>query len=169
MDIPLTNEQVMSALNATNDNIIKYADLSDYSGLSEVLKDNDFIIILVESEKNSGHWVSLYRNYSNQYTYFNSYGLKYDSDLNFVSRMANKILGNERNTIKTLMENDNAEIEWNRIKYQGNKSQVCGRYCVDFIRRMREGLSLKQYQTFLKQNKQGSYDNTIIELTRDVM
>jgi len=131
----------------------------------------DFIILLIEQEVSSGHWVSIFRTGPSNYIYFNSYGKKYDTDLSLISRLSNKILGNEYNSIKKLkMPNDT--ITWNSILYQGKTSAVCGRYCVSFVRKMRDGYDLNQYQTFLwKAKKEGSfksYDETILSLTHDV-
>jgi hypothetical protein len=167
MDVPLSNDAIFKALNINQSYIIKYSDLSEYGELNGAFGDKRFIIILIESNINSGHWVCLYRKSTNDYVYFNSYGKKYDSDLDFISKMKNKILGNDVNTIKKLMDSDDS-IVWNHVKYQGNKSQVCGRYCIDFVRQMEAGLSLKEYQSYLKKNKDGSYDETILRLTSDV-
>ena len=167
MNIPLTNDVIFTALDINQSYIIKYSDLSDYQTLHYAFGSKKFIIILIESNLNSGHWVCMYRVSDNHFVYFNSYGKKYDSDLDFISKMANKILGNDVNTIRNLMDSDDM-IDFNKIKYQGNTSQVCGRYVINFVRKMREGLSLKEYQSYLKKNKTGSYDDTILALTNDV-
>lgn len=167
MDTPLTNDVIFNALQINDSYIIKYSDLSNYHNLNDAFGDKKFIIILIESKINSGHWVCMYRKSFNHFIYFNSYGKKYDTDLDFISRMSNKILGNDVNTINKLMEDDD-KIDYNHIKYQGLSTQVCGRYVINFVRQMNDGMSLKEYQTYLKHNKKGSYDNTILELTKDV-
>jgi hypothetical protein len=167
MDIPLSNDVIFNALKINQSYIIKYSDLSEFSDLSQAFGSKQFIIILIESNVNSGHWVSMYRKSSNEYIYFNSYGKKYDSDLDFISKMKNKILGNDVNTIRNLLETKDT-LNYNHVKYQSPKSQVCGRYVINFVRQMRNGLSLKEYQSYLKKNKIGSYDETILKLTEDV-
>jgi len=167
MDEPLSNDAIFKALNINNTYVIKYSELSNYNSLTDAFGRKPFIIILIESNTNSGHWVCMYRKSPNHYIYFNSYGRKYDNDLDFISKIKNKILGNDVNTINKLMD-DNDIIDYNHIKYQSDITQVCGRYCIDFVRNMNKGLSLKQYQTYLKDNKSGSYDNTILLLTGDL-
>ena len=42
--------------------IIKYGDLDNYSSLEELLpNDTDFVVILLETKKNTGHWTALLR------------------------------------------------------------------------------------------------------------
>jgi hypothetical protein len=167
MDEPLSNDAIFRALKINQSYIIKYSDLSEYQTLHIAFGSKKFIIILIESKINSGHWVCMYRVSTNHFVYFNSYGKKYDSDLDFISRLSNKILGNDVNTIRNLMDSDDA-IDFNKIKYQGNTSQVCGRYVINFVRKMKEGLTLNEYQAYLRKNKKGSYDDTILALTSDV-
>ena len=53
--------------------IIKYADL-EYFNFNQLLpKNKSYLIVLLESELNKGHWVCLLR-YNNTIEYFDSYG-----------------------------------------------------------------------------------------------
>ena len=167
MNVPLSNDNIFNALKINKSYIIKYSDLSEYDNLSDAFGSKPFINILIESQTNSGHWVCMYRPSPNHYVYFNSYGKKYDDDTDFISRLKNKILGNDVNTIRNLFDVDD-KVDYNHIKYQGTKSQVCGRYVINFVRSMKNGLSLKDYQIFLKSSKKGTYDDTILKLTEDV-
>jgi hypothetical protein len=171
MNSPLSNDQINDALHIDSSYIIKYSDLDNYSSLADLFGAKNFIILLIEQEVNSGHWVTFYRTDDNTYVYFNSFGKKYDSDLTLISRLSNKILGNEYNSIKKLIQPTD-KVEWNKIKYQGNKSSVCGRYVIFFVRCMREGKTLKEIQNILKEHKKekgfASFDECILNLTSDV-
>jgi len=167
MNIPLSNDQIDKALKIDNSYIVKYSELDSVSTLAELFGTKSFIILLIEQEHNSGHWVTFYRTGESSYVYFNSFGKKYDSDLSLIGRLSNKILGNDYNSIQKLIQPTD-KVEWNHIKYQGFKSSVCGRYCIVFVRKMREGLTLKEVQSFLKQNKKTSFDELILDLTSDV-
>ena len=151
MDIPLSNDQIDRALQIDNSYIVKYSDLDNFSTLSDLFGSKPFIILLIESDYNSGHWVAFYRVDSNHYVYFNSFGNKYDSDLSLIGRLSNKILGNEYNSIKKLIQ-PNDKVEWNKINFQSVKSQVCGRWCIFFVRQMRENKTLNEIQSYLKLN-----------------
>ena len=112
--------------------IIRYADLSKYNTIYELLPDDDYKIILIESKKNSGHWTCLMRN-GNTLTFFDSYGFYPDKELNFVSKMANKLLGNKYDSIQKLMNTFNGKKMYSKTKYQVTRDDIntCGRWvCV---------------------------------------
>ena len=124
---PLSDSKVRQALgDATR--ILKYAELKNYETINDLLPNiNDFIIILLEEDHNRGHWTALMKP-SSGYFYFNSYGQKYDTDISVIPMCIRKILGEDRREITRLL--DGHPCDWNRTKLQGDKSQVCGRYCV---------------------------------------
>ena len=56
-----------------NFKIVKYADLDNYKDIYELLPNiMDFVFLLTESEKNSGHWTLIIRD-DNTFEYFDSY------------------------------------------------------------------------------------------------
>jgi hypothetical protein len=70
--------------------IIKYSDLKNYRDIDDLIpKFNDYKIILIETQMNSGHWIVLLKYKIDKkptIEYFNSYGLKVGADLNFISK-----------------------------------------------------------------------------------
>ena len=57
-----------------NCKIVKYADLDQYSDIYQLLSNRmDFVFLLTESEKNSGHWTLIIRD-DNTFEYMDSYG-----------------------------------------------------------------------------------------------
>ena len=65
---------------------------------------------------------------SSGYFYFNSYGQKYDTDISVIPMCIRRILQEDKREITRLL--DGHPCEWNRTKLQGERSQVCGRWCV---------------------------------------
>ena len=65
--------------------ILKYSQLCRYSDLDQLLsKDKGYLVMLIESSFNEGHWCGLLR-YSNMYEWFDSYGFPVDADLKWTT------------------------------------------------------------------------------------
>lgn len=145
-----------------NEKIIKYADLSNYKNINELLpKLNDYRIILIESEHNSGHWVCLLKYKIKDkpvIEYFNSYGMKMGTDLNFISSVMNALLGQGKNDLDKLLDTAKNDIEiiYNKKRFQSNNQKVntCGRWVLLRIIMMKYyGMDLYEYINFIEQLK----------------
>lgn len=145
------------------DKIVKYADLSNYKTINELLpKLNDYRIILIESEQNNGHWVCLLKYKINDkpvIEYFNSYGMKMGTDLNFISSLMNRLLGQGKNDLDKLLDTakDDIEIIYNKKRFQSNNNKVntCGRHTLLRIIMMKHyGMDLYEYIDFIDQLKE---------------
>ena len=91
----LSNHDFDKFIAGASQKVFKYADLENQIRFEDILPEKlDYAIILIESKKNSGHWVCLLRN-NNQFEYFGSYGLSHQEALNFAPQAMNKYLGNE--------------------------------------------------------------------------
>ena len=132
LQTPLSNEDLEQHLGSQQ--IVKYSELSRYKDLYHLMpKKVDYCIVLLEAQENRGHWCVILRQNKTFY-YFNSYGKKYDSDKNYISKMMLKILHEDRNEIQRLITATGLKkIWWNRVKMQGDNSQVCGRYVVFMV------------------------------------
>jgi hypothetical protein len=127
---PLSDAKVKSAL-GPGTRILKYSELKGYDSIGQLLPNiNDFIILLLEDQPNSGHWTTLCKLHEGYY-YMNSYGQKYDTDLSIIPLCVRKILGEDKREITRLL--DGHPCGWNKIKLQGATSQVCGRWVVLFL------------------------------------
>lgn len=132
MDRPLSNIDISKLLNINVNDIIPYANLSLYKSITDLLpKPYSFKIILLQETQGRGHWVCLIRQ-KNKYFYFNSYGKKYDTDMNSISRLARKILEQDEPKIQQLL--GGRKMDHNPIEFQGNDSNTCGRYVVWIIK-----------------------------------
>jgi hypothetical protein len=105
--------------------------LSLYKNIKDLLPNAySFKIILLQETQGKGHWTCLLRQ-NNRYFYFNSYGGKYDKDMNSISRLARKILEQDEPKIQQLLGGIN--MNYNKIEFQSNNSEICGRYCVYMV------------------------------------
>lgn len=167
---PLSNQEITEVLGKFEP--ITYSELINYSTIEDLLKnDYDWRIILLETNKNKGHWVCIVRKTNNEYYYFNSYGDSYNQDLYLIPKMMRKILGQNNNYLNDLLTDKN--VLYNKVKYQGKDTAVCGRYCMFFIdTTCNLKWSFKKFQDFLKEkkkeNKLLSWDMLIIKLTNRV-
>jgi hypothetical protein len=146
-NIPLTNEDLEKTIGVKPEDIILYKNLANYSSIDELLPNNtDFKIILLEWERNKGHWVVLYK-LNNNYFYFNSYGNKYDNDLNVLSRCMRRILGEDTAQITRLLGGKNCE--WSKRRFQKGNTQTCGRWCVMRVSMLKMGFNQKEFEKYL--------------------
>ena len=148
---PMSNEDLEKYLSVKPSDIMKYADLSKYQSIEQLLpKDGDFQIILIEDKQNSGHWVSVAR-YGKTIEYFNSYGAKWDTDWRFIPRIVRIILGQNTNDLTRLFnkaEKDGYKVVWNKKRLQklSPAIQTCGRWVV-FRRHLAQmGYTLPEFQ-----------------------
>jgi hypothetical protein len=133
MDTPLSNGDIAKMLNINVSDIIPYANLSLYKSILDLLPNPySFKIILLQESIGKGHWTCLLRQ-KNKYYYFNSYGEKYDIDLNSISRLARKILGQDEPKIQNLL--GGRKMDYNKIKFQNGTSNTCGRYVVYMVQK----------------------------------
>ena len=145
--------------------IFKYSDLDDYESIEDVLPhDGSYCIILIESQINRGHFVAMSRQ-NNTIIQFDSYSGQIDKELNYISTIMKRILGEYKDTITKLIKKSNLKTIWNKVKYQSNKkvcgveSAICGRACIVFIQLCcRMGFSLQEMEKFIY-NKRDYYEH----------
>jgi hypothetical protein len=153
--------------------VIKFSDLENYDNIYDLLTEwLDFRIILIESQKNSGHWVAMVRCH-NDFCFFDSYGYNPIQNLNFISKSMNKLLGQEISDFSNLfkkLKKGTFELEYNKKKFQKVSPDIntCGRWCIIFISKWLLGYSLKEFQLFIENQKKESgysYDEIITLLS----
>jgi len=171
MNTPLSNHQLESALGAGT-KTITYSELRNYSFIEELLPNiNDFKIILIRNEPNSGHWVNIIRTGKEDYVYFNSFGQSYNQDLYLVPTMIRKMLGSYDNYLNELLKGKN--VQYNKKKFQSNYSDVCGRWVVlNIIMITKMLFSLNDFVKFIETKKKelgfSSYDELVLKLTENL-
>jgi hypothetical protein len=169
MDKPLSNSDIVSALGPGSEPIT-YSQLKSYSFIEELLPNiGSFKVILIRDQPSSGHWVVIVRHAEEGYYYFNSFGESYNQDLYLVPTMIRKMLGSYDNTLNELLKDK--KVEYNKVKFQQDKSAVCGRWVVLFtIMTTKMLYSLKDFISFIKEKKKGykKYDDLVLHLTSNI-
>ena len=119
-------------------NILKYSELSRYSTIQQLLPGKkSWKIILVEDEYNSGHWICIFRN-KETITVFNSYGGFPSDEINYISPLKNKQLGQDKKYLNILLEDALREgfyIVYNKRELQKLEKgyNTCGKWVIFFI------------------------------------
>jgi hypothetical protein len=163
---PLSDAQVKACLGPSTP-IVKYNELKNYNHIYDLLPTiNSFAVILLEDDINSGHWCAVLRLPAGLY-YFNSYGQKYDADLSVIPMCIRRILGQDRREFRRLL--GDLPMDYNKTKFQGDKSMVCGRYCCLVITMCcMMGYSAEDFDQFLvdkkKELKTKTYDELVARL-----
>jgi len=159
----LSDSDLKTYLGSDIDNhIIKYSELNKYNDIDELLPNNrSFKIILIESEYNKGHWVCIMRyidkNNIDTIEFFNSYGNKPLSELNFVKSCVNFLLGQHSDLLKKLLDKSNKRIIYNKKRFQkySNKINTCGRHVVSRIISMKKlMMDLDEYIDYMEKAKE---------------
>ena len=134
----ITDDDIKNNINSST-KIYTFAELDKFKTIYDLLNINiDYCFILMESNKNLGHWVVIMR-YENNFEFFDSYGYDVKSLLKFTPKFMHKILGNDynedfQNLINSI--NKGGTYKYNKIKYQQELDNVntCGRWCLLRIR-----------------------------------
>ncbi len=174
---PLTDEDLTRILGKNvMKNVIKYAELEKYNSLEELLPNhNSFKIILIEYEKNRGHWICIIR-YNKVIELFNSYGSKHGDDDFVDSESMNYYLGQSKNYLNIFIEqelkNGIFNVIYNKTKFQKESKIInnCGHHVINrIICLLYFNMSLKDYIAFMKKASQKSnlnYDELVVAIIK---
>lgn len=169
----LSNSDFNKYIENADSKVVKFADLENYKTVYDLLPEwLDFRIILIEQQKNIGHWVCLVRCH-NKFCFFDSYGYSPIQNLNFISKKMNKLLGQEVSDFSQLfkdLKKGSYELEHNKKKFQKLSPNIntCGRWCIVFIGKWILGNDLKDFQLWIENQKKKTgynYDEIITLLT----
>ena len=139
-----------------NCKIVKYADLDNYKDIYQLLPNRmDFVFLLTESEKNSGHWTLLIRD-DDIFEYFDSYGTSPKRILDYIPNYMNKKLGNDfkediGKMIKSIKSSD--KFIYNMTKFQKEQEGIntCGRWVIARLALfLSDSLDLKEFTKLMK-------------------
>ena len=137
-------------------NIIKYGDLNRYGSLLDLLPDvGSYVIILIESKYNRGHWTCMIRKSKNLIYYFDSYGQGVDGELKFIAPEERRRLGEDQNILSRLISQlpKSIKVISNSIDYQKDSPEIstCGRHVMFFLMSvLKHGLTLEDYHKLIK-------------------
>lgn len=158
----ITSTDIDRYLDSGSSKILKYSELDDFRTIEELLPlETDYKIILIEQAQNEGHWCCILR-YKKTIEWFDSYGLKPDGELSFISKMKNKLLGQDVKHLTNLLNNANSR-GWNCI-YNKQKLQqlkvgvnTCGRWVLLRITMLTQFFfTLEEFLDFIDKNFKGN-------------
>jgi len=134
--------------------ILTYPELKNYSTMEQLLpKDKSFVVLLIETKQNSGHWICIMR-YGNIIEYFDSYGYKPDNEFNLISKATQALLGEKKHYMTELIKTIPKDIKfmWNKTRLQEMNDNVddCGRWVCFRIEMMRFGYTLSEFIEFIQ-------------------
>jgi len=135
--------------------IVEYTDLDKFKDMNDLLpSDTDFVVILIESKQNSGHWTSIAKS-NKRITLMDSYGCKLEDELNFISKAMNRMLGQSKSEIQNLIDSvpDDYEVIYNKTKLQAEKPEIstCGRYNCAWIQLFKMGYDLEEFLRIIEE------------------
>jgi len=112
-------------------NIIKYSELANYCSIDSVFSGNNYVILLIESGKRSGHWVALIR-YDNCIEQFDSYSSSIDHELSFIDEKMKEKLNETNHYLTKLLNKSSYKIVVNKYKFQSeiDGTNTCGKHVI---------------------------------------
>ena len=157
----IDSEDINRYLDAGSTKLIKYSELDQYRTIEELLpNDVDYKIILIEQNPNSGHFCCILR-YGKTIEWFDSYGIKPDGELSFISKVKNRLLGQDVKLLSLLLNDATArgwKVIWNKKKLQQLKNGIntCGRWCLLRITMLTQFyFGLDEFIDFIEKNFKG--------------
>jgi hypothetical protein len=146
--------------------IIKFQDLQKYNDIYKLLpKKKDYCVIFftddIKNDVNIGHWTCLTR-YKNNFEFFDSYGLKEDDELKFISNKKKNLYGESIDYLYNLLKP--VKHSNNKYDYQSWDDNVstCGRFVILKIYSFQNGIyTNKDFYNIMKKKVKkfkGNYD-----------
>jgi len=128
---------------------VEYGDLHNYTMDTLLPNETDYVIILLETTgENQGHWMCITK-LNKVISMMDSYGIKLQDELNYISRTLNRMLGNTKKEMEDLIQSapDDCEVIYNKTPLQHQCSTVatCGRWCAAYVQMFKMGYSLCEF------------------------
>ena len=162
-----SNHDIKIALGCSDNNILKYSQLAEYESILDLLPDSfDYKIILLENQKNTGHWVCLIR-MGNIIECFNSYGISIDSEFKFIPDWIERWLNQDTRYLSKLIKSapDYITVISNKFRFQSADSHIatCGRWVIFRVELSKMGYGLEEFVNKVKAIKD-RYDLSFDEI-----
>ena len=116
-------------------NLVQYSDLHNIKSIDELLGPYKKCVLLYQTSANYGHYCCVWE-YNDTIFFYDSYGSKPDSQLNFVPKDLKDELNSNHNYLIRLMYDSGKNVEYNQYEFQSKEPNVatCGRHCVNRLR-----------------------------------
>ena len=130
----LSGTEVLDLLN-NKANLVQYSDLHNIKSIDELLGEYKKCVLLYQTSSNYGHYCCVWE-YNDTIFFFDSYGSKPDSQLNFVPKDLKQELNSNHNYLIRLMYDSGKNVEYNQYQFQSREPNVatCGRWCIARLR-----------------------------------
>jgi hypothetical protein len=131
--------------------ILKYSELENYNNIDELIPDqDDYRILLLESEPSVGHWVALIRK-GDTLEFFDSYGKTHKGELKYIPKFINNMLNQKDIYLTRIMKSSKNPI-FSTLKLQKNNPNIatCGRHVIARILCSKAGYDLEDYERLIK-------------------
>ena len=169
MSYSLTNKDIEKFLGPNH--IIKYSELSKYDDIDDVFGDNNFVVVLIESKRNMGHWTNLLRYDDGTIEQFDSYEGTIDGELKYVSNTMKHNLHEINFALTELLHK--RKTVWSTYRYQRLEDGIdtCGRWVIlRIIMFVNGGMKLDAFENWFKMMKKqfskASNDELVCDLIR---
>ena len=146
----LSGIEVLNLLN-NKCNLVQYSDLHNIKSIDELLGSHNKCVLLYQTSHNYGHWCCVWE-HNDIIFFFDSYGSKPDSQLNFVPHDMKDELNSNHNYLIRLLYKSGKKVEFNQYQFQSRDPEVatCGRWCVNRLRFPE--ISINDYHDIFKQS-----------------
>jgi hypothetical protein len=162
MDISLSGKQVLELLDYKA-NLIQYSDLHKIKSIDELLGPHRKCVLLYLTSANYGHYCCVWE-YNNTIFFFDSYGSKPDTQLNFVPKDMKEELNSNHNYLIRLLYESGKNVEYNQYQLQSREPNIttCGRWCCSRLRFPE--ISIEDYHDIFKQSSRYMSNDELITL-----
>ena len=161
LNVPMTGMEMMEY--NPDARLLKYTDLRNYSSIDDAFAHSNKIVLLyLVNDSHSGHWTGLCR-VGKYITFFDSYGLEIDDELNWIPSHKRDELGEHYKYLSQLLRKSPYKIFHNSYKLQGKHTQTCGRH-VSLYLLNGEKMGLETYVKKYFADKEKSPDLIVCEL-----
>ena len=129
---------------------VEYGDLDKFSSMDDLLpNEGGYVIILIETTaENQGHWCCITKK-NKVISMMDSYGVKLQDELNYISRAVNRMLGNTKKELEDLIKSvpDDYDVIYNKTPLQHESPSICtcGRWVAAYVQLFKLGYSLCEF------------------------
>ena len=132
-------------------NIIKYGDISNMNDIDELFNGDCYVIILVESQENHGHWTACLRYNDGTIEQFDSYGGKIDSEMKYISIVKKTQLGETSNELSNLLHGEKPVVSKYKFQKLNDNIDTCGKWTLlRILMFVLGGMEIDQFTTWFK-------------------
>jgi len=178
---PLSDADLRTIL-CDNLKIIKYSELESIDSLEELLPNSkDDLIMLYETEEDSGHWVAMLRytdvNNYDRIEFFDPYVYRPDSELNWISKKMREKLGQDVPYLTRLINKANENARYPKVMYspyhfesENKKINTCGHHSAHRIYSLEHNnMDLTDYYSYMEEARRTlklTYDEVVSEFVQ---